>query len=324
MSDISKLLPKKPVRLYKQAGVIARYQGTVVACWVHTMNKYFKNTYGDVWMFWDKNENALWVFQEEPMHVIAGEFIERSKNGFPAGFAQRWATLQKSVEAYSREISSLHLPTLSLDELERHYLEMLKRHGDMWALSIFIDSFDAGDDQREIARIVAEHSFTPGEVEILATPHTPSYATAWEQALWCIKQGALSAHNVAHEYFWIRTDYHFFDETDAVFVGEAAQGAHEVSWVSTNDKEQKILAAYGMRKNPLAVFQTLTQWRDDRKRINYVGFYGLMRILSEVGKRRAHPCGASRRRQRHRRFSSGVRRALRSDCGQLARQQAAR
>lgn len=286
MTDLSRLMPAKSVRLYKQAAVIARFQGTLVAQWVYRMREHFKNTYGDVWMFWSKGEDAQWFFQEPPMHLIAAEFIERTKDGIPPDFVTLWVEAHKTLEALSRQIAALSVEKLSFEELERWYNDMLARHAAMWALGIFIDSLDAGEDQAEISRIAAMHGLSSEEVQILTTPHVASYATDWEMALWDVQQGRRSVQDVAHDFFWIRTDYHFFDEVDENFIARSAKDAHEVHWTSTKKEEQNVLAARGLSKSPLEVFQTLTQWRDDRKKANFVGLYALMRILTEVGKRR--------------------------------------
>jgi phosphohistidine swiveling domain-containing protein len=285
MSQLN-LLPEGEVTLYKQAGVIGRFQGSLVAHWVAGMRKYFKHTYGDIWMFFRPGEDTAWYFIEDPMHEIAQEFLSHAKDGFPRAFEEEWKKLKREVLESARSIFQLDLSPLSLEELHELYLGALEKHGEFWALGIFIDSFDAGDDQKEMVRITRELSLSPDEVEILVTPHTPSYVTAWEQALEAIREGDRTVEDVRDEFFWIRTDYHFFLEADIAFLESEAKNGHTSDWRSSEVEEKNILAVRGFSHNPFATFQTLTQWRDDRKRYNFTGLYGVMRLLTEVARRR--------------------------------------
>ena len=48
---------------------------------------------------------------------------------------------------------------------------------------------------------------------------------------------------------------------------------------------ETILKKYALKDNPLRFFQDLAVLRDERKRLNYIGLYGLMKILREVCRR---------------------------------------
>ncbi len=286
MTEIEKLLPAGEIRLYKQSAGLARYQGTLVASWCGHMKRYFDNTYGDIWMYWHKGELALWVFNEDQMHMIAQEMLQKSKVSLPSRFQEDWPRLQVEIERISRGIRRLDLVKLSNEELSTWYERMLEAHRNFWSLGIFIDSFDAGEDTAEIARITSEHSFTPEEIQVLVTPHEPSYAFSWDKALFDVKERIRTPEVVVNEFYWIRTDYRSFEEVSKEFILEQAQAAHAPEWILSDGIERNLLETRGLSQNPLALFQTLTKWRDDRKRANFIGFYGLLRLLTEIGNRR--------------------------------------
>ena len=164
----------------------------------------------------------------------------------------------------------------------------METHKAFWALGIFIDSFDAGDDQNEIVAIAERYSLDSHEVQVLVTPRAPSYVTAWEQALSAMRDGSKTEQEILDEFFWIRTDYHYFAEADADYVRAEAARTEDPHWRSLEAEEATILNEHGLSENPLVVFQELTQWRDDRKRYNFVGLYGIMRLLTEAAGRRGH------------------------------------
>ncbi len=239
------LLPSGTVTLYKQAAVIARFQGVLVAQSCAGMREYFDHTYEDIWMFFRPGEIAEWYFQEDTMHPIAKEFLKKSKEGFPAGWQEKFDACGKDLYETGKEISKRDLTKLSLPELQSLYESTLQKHKAMWALGIFIDSLDAGEDQAEIQKIVAAQGISPDEAHALLAPHAPSYVNLWDQALYNVKMGKRSAHDVAEEFFWIRTDYHYFNEVDAAFIVKESETAEPAPWHSSQPEEQAILSARG-------------------------------------------------------------------------------
>ncbi|HEV3244810.1 MAG TPA: PEP-utilizing enzyme, partial [Candidatus Paceibacterota bacterium] len=101
------------------------------------------------------------------------------------------------------------------------------------------------------------------------------------------KRGETSFEGLREKFFWYATSYSEFGELTEEFVRVAADESHSAPRVPSSDSERKILRTHGLSKNPLEFFKELTFWRDERKRLNYTGLYGLLKILREVFRRQA-------------------------------------
>ena len=283
-SNIKDLVPDRPITLYRAGGKIARFQVTLVATCLGQMRQHFSNTLEDIWLYW-KGEHLEYYEQEDKMRLVAEEFLAAYSEALPAEWISHWNDLDSTITKKAYEIHALDLTGISMPELKAHYDQLLATKRSFWALSIFIDALDAGDDHTAIEKIAARHALSSGEVETLLSADFPAYITAWEQELYQVAQGRKSIEQVIEKFFWIRTDYLHFAELDEEYIREEAARAHNVPWVSPRDTRAEILKAHNLATNPLEVFRVLTEWRDTRKRINFTALYALMRILTELLRR---------------------------------------
>lgn len=278
----------KGVKFYRQSGTLGRYQLMMVARCCKEIRRYLPYAYDDFFLYWT-GEHADWYFQEEKMRGMTKAFLAVAGIGIPVKWQEDWRGIDKELTEASRRIRDIDLSTLSLEDLQREYGAMFELKKRMWAAAIFIDAFDLGDDLQEIARIQKNHNFSEHETQILLSPRTPAYITEWENALVAVREGKKAAKDVAYEYFWMGTDYFNCNEMDATVVVTASAKAHAEAFASPAVEQRQILTQHNLAQNPLGVFETLTEWRDIRKRLNFTALYGLCRILKEVLRRKNIP-----------------------------------
>ncbi|MDO8593422.1 MAG: PEP-utilizing enzyme [bacterium] len=275
--------------LYKQEGSFGIYQ--MVFPFLFTdgaMKDYLGTTYGESWGFVKNNFGQIYL-QEDRMEEVVESFLKIAKDGFPKVWEKKWAELDKKVTRKSYGTSTAPLDTLSQEKLYKLYRELELLHEEMWAISIFIDSFDPGADLREMERISTQYGLTLEETQTLLSPTKPSYITEWDDYLYQYKNKEISFTELKKKFFWRRTDYLHFGELDEAFVKNAAEHAHPSHFASPSGGQKKILKKYGLLKNPLQTFQTLSLWRDERKRLNFTGLHGLESILRVAFKKQGIP-----------------------------------
>jgi len=269
------------MKLYKQEGKMDTYQvlGPISACG-KLMQKYLPASYGELWVHVKKRYGRI-LLQSDRMQQVAQAFLKLGKNGFPPGWEKHWKELDKQITIASRDISTLDLSAVGTEELRKRYEQLFALDQDMWAMSIFIDVFDAGYDQEEIQRIAREHALTDEEVHVLLSPELPTYVALWGQALHDVKTGKCSAESVAEQFFWYGTDYADFAEITPAFVKKQAKHAEKTEFFAPTAQQQAILKKHSLKQNPLQTFKVLAEWRDERKRLNFTCVYGLVRLLRE-------------------------------------------
>lgn len=275
--------------LYRQEGSFGIYQMAFPFLFTDgEMKEYLGTTYGESWGFVKNNFGQVYL-QEDKMEGVVKSFLKIAKDGFPKEWEERWAELDTKVTDKSYEISTAQLHTFSPEELYKLYRELELLHEQMWAISIFIDTFDTGTDQREIEKISKQHGFTPEETQALLSPTKPSYIAEWDDYLYQYKNGEVTFTKMREKFFWRRTDYIHFGELDEAFIKNAAENAHPSHFTSPSGEQKKILEKYNLLENPLQTFQTLSLWRDERKRLNFTGLHGLESVLSVVFKKQNVP-----------------------------------
>jgi phosphohistidine swiveling domain-containing protein len=252
------------------------------------MKKYIGKTYGESWGFVKNNFGQIYL-QEEKMKEVVESFLCIAKDGFPQAWENEWDRLDKEISRKSFAISGINLEELTPQQLHKLYREIELLHEKMWTISIFIDTFDPGADQQEIEKISKKYGFTIEETQTLLSPTKPSYIADWDDHLSKYKNKEIPYGELKERFFWKRTDYMHFGELDKQFADDAAKSAHPSHFESPVTAQQIILKKYKLSKNPLTTFQTLSIWRDERKRLNFTGLYGLIRILAVSFKKQDVP-----------------------------------
>lgn len=271
--------------LYKQEGRAGLYQVMLPYLTSTTlMQKYVSGSWGEG-VGHCKTNFFTGVFYEENMAQVARNVLESAKRGDVEQWLEKWHRIDTALTETSYALATIDMSSLSLSELRSRYDALYALHLDMWAISIFIDVFDVGYDQCEIERIAAAHSLTPDEVHILTTPAEPSFVSVWEDLLLRFSRGEKSFQDIHRRFFWNGTTYSESREVDEQYLREESVKVHSQPPAPGDEAMVAVLSRHGLKTNPLDFFRTLTLWRDERKRLNYTGLYGLIKILREVATR---------------------------------------
>lgn len=274
---------KRP--LYKQEGRCGLFQVALpyLAC-VPQMQPHLPLSWGEGVGF-IRDSYLVAYFYEENLERVAAAADAAQKRGDMQKWRSEWAAIDLELTAVAKEIADAELSSLSLPALRALYDRTYRLDEQMWALSIFIDAFDSGYDQREIERISREHGLSVDEAHILTTPDEPSFVSVWEQMLVDRKAGTVTTGAIRERFFWNGTNYSAFAEVDDAYVSAAAEKAHGGTVVRNQDQVERVLSAHALTENPLAFYRMLTAWRDERKRLNHMGLYALLRVMREAGSR---------------------------------------
>jgi len=282
---MNKITIRPHEQLYKQAAPAGMFQ---LMFPYYTMSKpmlrYLSVHFGEMWALYKEGYFQVMYYESE-LGRVAEAVLERCKNGLPVEWLERWAELKEELPKASRKLVGVDMEALSLGELTALYQEIFSIDEDMWAVSIFIDAFDSGFDRKEMERIAALYGFTEEEITVLVTPKEPSFVTSWEQALQKYRSGLLSREELVRDFFWYGVNYSDVEEVTDAFIERELKNIH-FEFASSYDEEQEILARHALSENPLELFRTLSVWRDDRKYLNYVGLYGLVKIQREMLRRK--------------------------------------
>lgn len=262
---------------YRQEGEVGLYQIQVPALML-TRKNMLSVSAGNIWIYF-KNGYLRGLWDKNRMKQVVEEFLIVAKNGFPEEWLDKWKEIKNEVFEISKKISQIDLDKCSRGDLYSLYEEMLTADKKMWGLSIFIDCFDPGYDTDAIAAIKYKYNFTDDEVSKLLQPNQASYVTELERKLHEVRQGNISQENFRTYFFWARTNYTNFCEIDEKWLNDQIVDIHTYS--NPEIDQDTILKKYDLIKNPFEIFQTLSVWRDERKRLNYIGLYGRMRLLRE-------------------------------------------
>ncbi len=286
---VTEIHPKKNKPFYRQEGKVGMYQIMLPFLTTGTpMLKWLPANWGESFgMF--KNDYAEFYFYEESFRHVAKETLKVSDGDLPISWRKEIARLDTGITELSRKIDHEDLSGMSLDELRKRYDELYDVDQDMWAVLIFIDSFDSGVDQETIAAIQKDRNFSDDEIHMLLTPNVPAFVTSWEIALADLQKGKKTKESLKKDFFWYAVDYSHYRELTDEFINEEISKNHKPTYVSPTDAQKAILKKHNLNANPLQFFQNLAVWRDERKKLNYIGVYGLMKILREVFRRQNLP-----------------------------------
>ncbi|KND47452.1 MAG: Phosphoenolpyruvate synthase [Parcubacteria bacterium C7867-004] len=279
--------PNEP--LYRQEAAVGMYQVMFPYYTMATpMLDHVPVNFKEVWLFYKEGYFRV-SYYEKNLEAITRAVLDLCAAGFPETWQEEWEQIEKEILLESKTLVGKDMEPLSDKELMDCYERMFALDMKMWSLSIFIDAFDIGADRIEMERISSEFGFSEEEIQTLTTPLIPSFITAWEFALEKVAEGDMTQEELRDEFYWYGVSYSDLVEVDDAFIDEALANRHAAAFHSPLEEEKEILVRYGLEENPLALFRTLTTWRDDRKKLNYVGLYGLVKIKREILRRNDIP-----------------------------------
>ncbi|MDO8571696.1 MAG: PEP-utilizing enzyme [bacterium] len=277
------ITPQKGFKPYKQEGKTGAYQSMLWALSVaRSRLSYIPVSWGEFFGYFDKQNYLGVVWDENGFEKVTRTVLDIAKEDMPSEWQAVWERADKELTKEAKSLAESDMSQFSLDELRVKYDRLFELDQKMWGVSIFIDTFDPGFDQARMKEIADEHHLNEMEVQTLVSPTTPAFVTEWDMALQDVEKGMFTHEDLRHHFFWYATDYVTFGEVTDDFIEKEIQKKYNVGFISLEPEQKEILKRHNLTKNPLQFFKTLTTWRDERKRLNYTGLYGLLKILREV------------------------------------------
>lgn len=279
------------MKLYPQELRAGTYQMLLPLMAIEThMPRFFPVTYGDCYLLCHDGMVTV-LLREEGMKDVAQAFEREAGAGFSNEWQTRWHDIDQRLTESSRDISQAPIDSWSGEQLWECYQSHFEYHQSMWGASLFIDALDLGWDQDQIERRRVEYGFTQDEVQVLLAPCEQSFMTDLDREAVRVVDGEETEEDFRQHFWWVGTNYSEYAEVGRTWIEERAAQAHVEPFINLTSQQQAVLKAHGLMQNPFGVFQTLVIWRDDRKRLNYVGLYGLSRLVSEGLRRRGLDLG---------------------------------
>ena len=277
------ITPQKGFKPYKQEGKTGAYQSMLWALSVaRSRSSYIPVSWGEFFGYFN-NQNYLGViWDENGFEKVTQAVLNIAHDDMPAKWQAVWERADRELTVEAKSLVASDMKSFSFNELRAKYDRLFELDQKMWGISIFIDTFDPGFDQARMKEIAAEHRFSELEVQTLVSPTIPAFVTEWDIALQEVEKGTLTRKDLKDRFFWYATDYVVFGEVTNDFIDKEIREKHNVGFTSLEPEQRKILEHHKLSRNPLQFFKTLTTWRDVRKRLNYTGLYGLLKVLHEV------------------------------------------
>ena len=294
---------------YKQEG-----EAVPFTCWpfmkrVNRLAKPYFRCHFNVWKIYSRPIEFETFLDIGGLNEVA-EFVHTTY-----GTKEKIDKLYNLFEKHAQHLQKIYLSVYG-EKMEEYadkkliafYYKLLKEYEKFWAHGLFIDGFDAGYDQREIAKIAAAYQLTLEEVGILTTPSELGFANErlvdflakLEKIADEKKVTELIAHPEMREHVknfdWFQSTYGhrkpISDEQlcqDIITYKNAAKRKEAYEKLTAQEhlhtqKIHRILKQHGLKENPLYFFQKLTFFREQRKKYNLMGLYVLHRILEAVEK----------------------------------------
>lgn len=307
------VVSRPPSRFYKQEGDIVPFTVWWAFFIANNLPKeYFDFGYGALSIY-HKGETGEVYFDFDGMQRLAEASYRRYGN------QKEYSVLWSVYCAIVSRLESLYQSTdreavsrMSNGELVRFLEDMERAYHAFWGISIFIDSFDAGFDSEEINRIAKKHGITKEDASVLSSPseHTfnaERHIAFLELAKKYLRKKPATLKDIQCDpavliyqknFEWYKTNYSFVHHVSFQEIYDELHAALSTPEKITEDLERLrsaptqhkrkvsgILRSYGLKKNPLWFFQSLTYWREHRKKTNLMGIQVLYALLEEAEKR---------------------------------------
>ncbi len=319
LEDVLELVHESPVahdstNVYKQEGEVIPFTGWAFGLQVADMNKrFFKNDYGVAYGYWKgPYMEAFWSIDN--VNALAAEVYERFQRPQDVdAFFLEYLKTAKVFEDYYMAHDEQSFNGLSERQMLDFFDKIRAAYTDFWGISLFIDAFDSGFDQKKIGEIAKRYGLSLDEVGLLTTPFEMTFNNDRQLELFELvaafkkqkkHKDALSFVNNSPEAISYRKKFGYY-KSNYCYVKSisAEEQAQEIeNWLAdeANFKKQfrelknysqtrqekinELLKRKKLKENPLYFFQKLTYWREHRKKANLMGIHLLFGILGYLEK----------------------------------------
>ncbi|MFB6226183.1 MAG: PEP-utilizing enzyme [Candidatus Paceibacteria bacterium] len=305
----------KNTEFYKQEGDILPF---TCMPWVKVSvdfnDEFFDNDLKHLYAFF-RDEYALMYWDTEAFGRVAQEVFENfgEDKGVELIF-KRYKKFASKLEQLFIQNTQDDVSSFSDEELLSFFDSLREVYHSFWQVSLFIDSFDAGYDQKKIDEIKDRYGLNSEEVERLTTPREMTFKNKRLLTLLELIEDfeKQNKYETIEEFVggsdkvddYIKTfDYYKSGYANIEHITKKDVIEEMVDYIKDPEKkkeklqrlrsykknqkelERKILKKYNLDKNPLYFFQKLTYWREHRKEVNLKGIHLLHYILSALEER---------------------------------------
>lgn len=319
LEDVLELVQESPIahdatNVYKQEGEVIPFTSWSFGVQVADLDKkYFKNDYGVAYGYWrGAYMEAFWSIDN--VTALAAEVYERFQRPHDLdGFFAEYLKAAEVFENYYLAHDEQAFNDLSERQMLDFFDSIRKAYVDFWRLSLFIDAFDSGFDQKKINEIAKRHDLSLEEVGLLTTPFEMTFNNDRLLELFELVAAfkrqkkyktALSFVNNVPEAIYYRKKFGFY-KSNYCYVKSISpeEQAREIEgWLadegefkkqfkelrryseSRQAKIDELLRRKKLKENPLYFFQKLTFWREHRKKANLMGIHMLFSVLGYLEK----------------------------------------
>lgn len=295
--------------LYKQDALAVPFTAWPWMLAANNFNtQYFTKNFGDIDTYF-RGSNGQCFFNKESMYELAKSVYTTYR--FPKdidALYDAYAKTTHSIIATYHNTSYKELMNMTIRETVTVLEALWNMYEEFWQMSYFIDSFDAGFDQETIHDIGEKYGFDKRELTILTTPAHLSYSNERLLILLNIIEKKkihkdninemlsskdIEAYIKTYDYYQgnyvnirrikkaeLKKEILYYVENPEIM----KKKIHDFQKFELTKKKQTttVLKKHKLKTNPLYFFAKLTDWREDRKRVNMMGVYVLLNILKRI------------------------------------------
>lgn len=309
------VLARKSSLTYKQEGELIPFTCWPVGVQASALDKrFFNNDLYPVDVYWRKDYmEAFWP--AETFNALAAEAYEKYKQPSAIdGLFDAYQQTAEMLESYYFAHDDKAFLSLSEDQFFDFFDRLKKAYARFWAMSLFIDSFDAGFDLKKIKDISERFKLSRDEVDLLTTPEKMTFnkERIFELLQLVAQYKRQKRHKNVYEFtkdspkaavYRKKFDYYKSNYAFIRHISVKEQVKEIEHWLDDEEgfrknfqqlkqysrfhssSVRKLLKKKKLRENPLYFFQLLTYWREHRKQVNLMGIHLLFSVLEYLEQR---------------------------------------
>lgn len=293
--------------LYRQEGELVPFTAWPWMRMITQLDKkYFFVDYNYLYAYFKKD--YLWVYWDlEAMNKLSSSIYQQYKDTINRIYLPFTEKAQELEEFYLNTYDE-DFNLYSAEKLLTFISTLWQKHTAMWSRSLFIDSFDPGTDQQEIACVAAKYNLTMEETAILTTPEQLTFASERMLEFYSlllklkakfgsveelVESPAMQEHRKRYDYYqYSYAHVHHLTEKQVIvegrnLLGNSVKLKKEYEKLRQYSQDQRgkvklILKKHKLQNNSLYFFQQLTYWREHRKKVNLMGVHIWHRLFEAL------------------------------------------
>jgi len=225
---------------------------------------------------------------------------ELEKPGFYSALTKKWEKYYIEFNKVCKELDSIDLTKLNLEELKEIYLKFIRIFRNAWAIPLIANNISYYIDNVWIPKIIKKYGEKGLEEFLdLATPSTPSFMKQEEKDLLLVaikdKITQKDLSDLSNKYHWIKNTYrdiirldpdYFLKKIKSIKNPELKLEAFENEEKEIKERKKRFKETFSKEELTLVNILILaTEQHDKRKKINLVGNYHVFELLKALAEK---------------------------------------